>query len=352
MHALPLQIDLDLIERLSNLSGVSGDERDVRQVIVDEIAPFEADYEVDPLGNLLVKQSPQDGVRTLNVMVAAHMDEVGFMLTAREGEGIYRFDKVGGIPDKYVAGKAVLVGPDEIPGVIGVKPVHFLEKKKKGKIVPIDQLRVDVGPENDKQVQVGDRAVFNTLFRRQEDHLMGKAFDDRLGIALLIELVKHPPRHINLFAAFTVQEEIGLRGAGVAAYALDPDCSVVLDATPARDFPVWDSAQENISYNTRLGAGAAIYTADAGTLSDPRLVEHFIRTAEEQELPYQRRQPGGGRTDAAAIHGQRAGIPSISISVPTRYLHSPVCVVNIDDYRSTLNLLQAGLETLPDVLPG
>jgi len=352
MTALPFQIDLDLIQRLSNRSGVSGDERGVRQLIVDEITPFVTDFEVDPLGNLLVKNIPEDSQGNVNVMVAAHMDEVGFMLTARDKEGIYRFDKVGGIPDKYIAGKAVKVGPDEIPGVIGVKPIHFLEKKKKGKTVPIDQLRVDVGPENDEQVQVGDRVVFNTTFREQEGHILGKAFDDRLGVALLVELVKHPPGKINLLAAFTVQEEIGLRGAGVAAYSLNPDCSVVLDTTPARDFPVWDSEQENIHYNTRLGAGAAIYTADSGTLSDPRLVDHFIRTAQRQDIPYQRRQPGGGRTDAAAIHGQRAGIPSISISVPTRYLHSPVCVVNVNDYRSTLNLLQAGLETLPDVMRG
>lgn len=350
MTALPFQIDLDLLERLSNRSGVSGDERGVRQLVVEEIAPFVTDFEVDPLGNLLIEQSAEEGKGKLKVMVAAHMDEVGFMLTARDGEGIYRFEKAGGIPDKFMAGKAVKVGKDEIPGVIGVKPVHFLEKKKKGKIVPLDQLRVDVGPEQDEQVQVGDRVVFDTTFQELEDHILGKAFDDRLGVALLVELVKHPPRNITLMAAFTVQEEIGLRGAGVAAFSLDPDCSVVLDTTPARDFPVWDSTQENIHYNTRLGAGAAIYTADAGTLSDPRLVDHFIRTAEGQDILYQRRQPGGGRTDAAAIHGQRAGIPSISISVPTRYLHSPVCVVNIHDYQSTLSLLQAGLETLPDVL--
>jgi len=349
MEKYPSEGDLDLIERLSNVSGVSGAESAVREVVRQEINTLTTNIREDALGNLLVGKDREEDGEALRVMIAAHMDEVGFMITHEDGEGTFRFSKVGGIPDSVLPGKGVLIGRERIPGVIGVKPIHLTKKGKKKQIVSIDQLRIDVGPEQADRIGIGDRVVFATQFKTNGSSMMGKAFDDRLGVAILIELIRRPPRSIDFLAAFTVQEEIGLRGAGVAAHALDPDCSVVLDTTPARDYPLW-SEKENIHYNTRLGEGAAIYLADSGTISDRRLVKHFIDTAKEHQIPHQRRQPGGGRTDAAAIHGQRTGIPSISVSVPTRYLHGPVSLARMDDYRATLALLTTALETLPDVL--
>jgi endoglucanase len=182
--------------------------------------------------------------------------------------------------------------------------------------------------------------------------LRGKALDNRLGVATLIELVKHTPPNIDLQAAFTVQEEVGLRGARVAAFAFNPDLAIVLDSTPAYDLPAWD-ADENARYNTHLGAGPAIYVADSGTLSDPRLIRYFIETAEENEIPYQVRQPGGGPTDAGTIHRVREGIPSISVSVPGRYHHSPAAIVRLSDWQHTWNLVATALSRLtPDVLAG
>jgi putative aminopeptidase FrvX len=169
--------------------------------------------------------------------------------------------------------------------------------------------------------------------------------DDRLGVATLIELVKHAPTNIDLLAAFTVQEEIGARGARVAAFALNPHLAIILDSTPAYDLPAWD-VDENVRYNSRLGAGPAIYVADAGTLSDPRLVSFVIQIAERYAIPYQLRQPGGGGTDASTIHRQREGIPSISISVPGRYHHGPACIARVSDWQNTLGLVTAVLSQL------
>lgn len=165
----------------------------------------------------------------------------------------------------------------------------------------------------------------------------------------MIELVKNAPPNVDLLAAFTVQEEVGLRGAGVAAHALAPDVAIAIDSTPAFDLPLWHGGspgEENTTYNTRLAGGPAIYIADGGTLSDPRLVRHLVDTAEAHGIPYQIRQPGGGGTDAGAIHRARAGIPSISISVPGRYPHSAVAIARLSDWQNTLALLQAALATL------
>jgi endoglucanase len=172
--------------------------------------------------------------------------------------------------------------------------------------------------------------------------------DDRIGVASLIELLRNAPPNIDLLAAFTVQEEVGLRGARVAGYALNPDLALVLDCTPAHDLPFWEgdstaAGQENTHYNTRLGAGPAIYISDASTIHDPRLIRHLVETAEQLHIPYQIRQPGGGGTDAGAIHRQRLGIPSVSLSVPGRYIHTPASLVRLEDWKNTLRLAHAAL---------
>ena len=171
---------------------------------------------------------------------------------------------------------------------------------------------------------------------------MAKALDNRLGVTSLIELVKNPPANIDLLAAFTVQEEIGVRGAKVAAYNFNPDIAIAVDSTPAYDLPMWDDS-ENTQYNTRLDAGPAIYIADIGTLSDPRLVRHLAQTGDELGIPYQFRQPGSGGTDAAAMHKVRSGIPALSLSVPGRYLHTAASLVRLSDWQNTFALLYHAL---------
>ena len=342
---------LKLLERLTNACSVSGDEGEVRSIVLDEVRPHADEVRVDHLGNVLVTKSGKSK-KALRVMLAAHMDEIGFMLTHNEDrdDGIFRIEAIGGVHVAYLPGKPVLVGKEHVPGVIGAKPVHLTTADERRNALSIDSLRIDVGPGNSSKVKVGDRAAFATQFSRIGPSLRAKALDDRLGVATLIELIKHAPPNIELRAAFTVQEEVGLRGAKVAAYSLEPDLAIALDSTPANDMPAWDD-DENTRYNTRLGAGPAIYLADSATLSDPRLVRHLEQTAAVYGIPYQLRQPGGGGTDAGIIHKQRAGIPSISVSVPGRYLHTPVSLARLSDWENTLALLYVALVGLtPRVL--
>jgi endoglucanase len=334
-----------LLEKLCNACAVSGDEGEVRKIVLDQGENYADSVQVDALGSVLITRKGSGRRKRLQVMLAAHMDEIGFMITADDGNGLFRFDTVGGMDPRQLAGKPIWVSRDKIPGVIGAKPIHLTTARERKRTITKDSLRIDVGADNKSKVKVGDRATFATQFQRIGPSLRAKALDDRLGVATLIELVKHSPENIDLLAAFTVQEEVGLRGARVAAYAFNPDIAIALDSTPANDLPTWDG-EENTRYNTKLGAGPAIYIADGATLSDPRLIQHLVDVAESEGIPYQFRQPGGGGTDAGAIHRQRAGIPSVSISVPGRYAHTAAGICRIDDWKNTFSLLHSALSQL------
>jgi putative aminopeptidase FrvX len=333
-----------LLEKLCNASAVSGDEGEVRKIILDELKGHKREVRVDALGNVLVT-CIGSGRKRLKVLVTAHMDEVGFMLVADEGEGLFRFELVGGMDVRQLPGKAVLVGKDHLPGVIGARPIHLTTSEDRKQNIPLDALRIDVGP-GDSKVKLGDRAVFATRYQRNGPVILAKALDDRLGVCALLELVKNPPPNIDLLAAFTVQEEIGARGAKVAAYAFDPHLAVVVDSTPANDLPSWDD-EENVSFNTKLGLGPALYIGDSDTLSDPRLVRHIGKSARAAGIPCQVRQPAGGGTDAGTIHKARAGVPSVSVSVPHRYSHTAVSIALVEDWKNTLKLLDTALRHLP-----
>lgn len=339
-----------LLENLSNAQAVSGDEGEVRKIVLENIRPYVDDIRIDALGNVLAIKRGSANSR-LKVMIAAHTDEVGLMLTAEEDkeEGYYRFEIIGGIDPRYLAGKRIKIAHQEKYGVIGSKPIHLTSAEERKNLLGIDSLRIDCAATNNK-ARVGDRATFATRFIRTGDQLRGKALDDRLGVAILIELLKHPFPHLDILAAFTVQEEVGLRGAQVAAYALDPQVGLVLDCTPAYDLPIEmedaDHPIENSRYNTKLRKGPAIYLADRETLSDPRWIKHLVQTAESLHIPYQFRQPGGGGTDAGSIHLQRSGIPSISLSTPARYIHTPAAIASFADWKNTFYLVYSALKRL------
>lgn len=333
---------LKLLEKLCNVIAVSGEEREVRKIVLQEIEPHADEVKVDALGNVLAFKAGRGRKRT-RLMLDAHMDEVGFMIVEEDGEGLYRFESVGGMDIRHLVGKQVYVGRERTPAVIGAKPIHLMNGDEYTKKVPLDALRIDVGLEG--KAKVGDRAGFATRYRRVGPSIMAKSIDDRIGVATLIELLKHSPPNIDLCAAFSVQEEIGLRGAKVAAQYFNPDLAIAIDSTPANDLPLHDGS-ENMSYNTKLGLGPAIYVADGSTLHDPRLVHFLCKTAEAEKIPYQIRQPGGGGTDSGAIQRSLAGIPTVSISVPHRYTHSPVSIARVDDWKHTLNLLHAALKRI------
>jgi putative aminopeptidase FrvX len=333
---------LKLLERLCNVIAISGDESEVRKIVLEEIKPHADEVKVDALGSVLAIKRGRARKR-MRVMLDAHMDEVGFMIVDDDGDGLYRFETVGGIDARHLVGKQVFIGREYTPGVIGAKPIHLMSGDERTRRVPLESLRIDLGPSG--KAKVGDRAGFATRFRRVGPSIMAKSIDDRIGVATLIELFKQSPPSVDLCAAFSVQEEIGLRGAKVAAQYFNPDLAIAIDSTPAYDLPLHDGS-ENFSYNTKLGLGPAIYVADGSTLHDPRLVRFLAETAETEKIPYQFRQPGGGGTDSSAIQRALAGIPTVSVSVPHRYTHSPVSISRLDDWKHTINLLHAALKRI------
>jgi putative aminopeptidase FrvX len=331
-----------LLERLCNAMSVSGDEGEVRRIVLEEVKPHADEVKVDALGNVLVRKKGT-AKKPLRVLLDAHMDEVGFMIVHDDGDGFFQFEVVGGIDERHLVGKQVIVGRDHQIGVIGAKPIHMTTADEREHAVSVESMRIDLGPEG--KAGVGTRATFATKFRRVGPSIMSKAIDDRIGVAILIELLKHAPPQIELCLAFSVQEEIGLRGAKVAAHFFDPHLAIAVDSTPARDLPDFESG-ENFAYNTKLGLGPAIYMANSSTIDDPRLVRFLEETALREKIPYQFRQPGGGGTDAGAIQQTRAGVPVVSVSVPHRYTHSPISVSRVADWKNTLNLLHAALKRM------
>jgi putative aminopeptidase FrvX len=343
--------DLDLLRALSNAAGVSGDEGPVRKLVLEAIGPHVDEVRVDALGNVLAMKRASKGRKGPRLLLAAHMDEVGLMVVDHDSDGGLRFELVGGLSERALLGKSVIVGPHRLPGVIGAAPVHLLGWDRLETVVRTSQMRIDVGAGTQeaarRQVALGEWATFATEFAVLDGALRGKALDDRLGCATLISLLRGGPYPVELHAAFTVQEEVGLRGARVVGYAVEPQAAMALDCTPANDLP--DSrGRENTQYNARLGHGPVIYLADARTISDSRLVDYVRRTAEDAGLPYQIRQPGGGGTDAGAIQQTRAGVPVISVSVPARYIHTPAALARTEDWQNTLRLMErvlGGFET-------
>ena len=332
------QTQLDFLKKLSDASGVSGAEGSVREILREVVTPLADDISEDSIGNLIAHKKAATAGAT-KVLLASHMDEIGLMITGDDGDGLYQFEVVGGIDARQLAGKSVYVGKKRVPGVIGTRAIHLLSYEDMKQSIPVHNLRIDVGPK--VKVDLGERAVFTTELWTNKISIFGKALDDRLGVATLVELLKNPPANIDLYCVFTTQEEVVLRGARIAAFNIHPDIAIAVDSTPANDYP--SNTGENVRYNTSLGEGPAIYTMDRATLSDPRLISHFVRTAEKYSIPYQLRQAGSGGTDAGAMHVQQGGIPALSISVPGRNAHTAIGIARIADWEHTLQLLHAGL---------
>lgn len=334
-----------LLKQLTEAVGVAGDEKEVRLMIRDLIADHVDEWHVDTMGNLIALKKGT-GESDLKVMIDAHMDEVGVMLTAVDSNGTFRFEKVGGLDDRTLLGKIVQVGQKKLPGVIGARPVHLLTAAERAKIMKHTSMRIDIGATSKetatKHAKVGDRVTFLSEYEEIGDHAIAKAFDDRVGCALIIELLKGEPYPFDLYASFTVQEEVGLRGASATSYAIQPDVALILDCTPANDLP----NEEDASPNVALGQGPAIYVMDRTTIQDPRLVSFIMQTAEAHDLPFQIRKPGGGGTNTGSIQRTAGGIPSATISCPGRYLHAPHSMINLTDYANMQQLVDAVLRGL------
>ena len=339
----------ELLWQLTEATGVSGAEKEIRLLIRDLIADHVDEWTVDTMGNLLATRRGT-GERDLRVLVDAHMDEVGLLVVEIESSGMLKFVTVGGFDDRALLGKVVQVGPQKVTGVIGARAIHLLKSNEYSKVVKVDAMRIDIGARNKDaaaaKVKVGDYAAFLTAYEESGAPggrtAIGKAFDNRAGCAALVELLRGERYPFDLVAAFTVQEEVGLRGAQIAAYRVRPDAALVLECTPAYDLP----NEKDVSPNVALGQGPSIYVMDGRTIQDPRLVAHLTRTADAHAIPYQIRQPGGGGTNTGAIQRAAAGIPVATLAVPGRYAHTPTLMISLDDYDNVVRLADAALRGL------
>jgi len=321
----------DLIQKLCEIPGPSGYESAIRQFIKGEVSPFADSVEVDPLGNLIVRKGTRtaDGLR---ILISAHMDEVGIIVTHVDKKGFVRFTNIGGVFPRYLPASRVIF----LNGIKGT--INHDKQEDASKVPSLDEFFIDVGATSpaDCPVRVGDLAVFDRPFVQMGSRLVSKAMDDRSSCAVLIETLhrlKETPH--ELVFVFTVQEEVGVRGAITASYGADPDLGIAVDVTSTGDTP-GDKTME-----VGLGKGTAIKIRDSGMLCDPRVVRWMRTTAEKAGIRHQMEILRGGTTDAYAIQVNRAGVPAGVISIPCRYVHSPSEMVDINDLENSVQLLVA-----------
>jgi putative aminopeptidase FrvX len=318
-----------LIQKLVESVGPSGHEQAVRDLVRSEVVAFADDVRVDPLGNLIVRKGAKagDGSR---VMLSAHMDEIGVMVTHIGENGFVRFTTVGGVYPHTCLGARVQF-MNGARGVIGWERIDGADR-----LPTFEQMYLDVGASTREEVtlKVGDVGAFDRPFLDLGNRLVAKAMDDRISVAIQIETLrrlKASPHEI--YFVFSVQEEVGLRGATTAAFGVDPEIGISVDVTRSGDTP------KGIKMEVGLGKGPAIKVRDGRMLSDPRLVDLMVKTAQAANLPYQLEVLEAGTTDAAAIQLTRAGVPSGCVSIPCRYIHSPSEMVDYRDVENAVNLL-------------
>ncbi|MBT9158048.1 MAG: putative aminopeptidase YsdC [Firmicutes bacterium] len=334
-----------LLKRLSEAFGPSGCEGEVRNILMEELAPHVKEWRRDALGNLIAVKGSAGGLR---VMLAAHMDECGLMISSIDRSGLLRFRKVGGIDDRVLVSKHVIVGSKKISGVIGAKAVHLQKPDERNQIIPLSGLYIDIGAKSkedaEKLIKIGDYVVFATEYKALSDTVVvGKSFDDRAGCAVLVEVLKDEYA-LDIYGAFTVQEEIGLRGAGVAAYAIEPDLAIVLEGTTCSDIP----PSKEYGYCTTLGQGPAITIMDASVICDRRMIAELVRIAKDHDIPLQFKRSVTGGSDAGKINQTKAGVPVVVISVPCRYIHSPISMLNLTDFHNTIKLVKLFLKSIAE----
>lgn len=333
---------LELIKELCTLSGISGRENAVREYIVSQIKDY-AEYSVDPLGNLIVFKKGRKPAKN-KVMLDAHMDEVGLIITAITSDGYLKFVKVGGIDTRVMIGRTVKVGDKAVNGVIGIKPVHLVDKDAEADIPKQDDLYIDIGAKSKEEAQqyvrLGDSAWFASDFVEFGDGFVkAKALDDRAGCAILIEMIKSDLEYDTWFS-FSVQEEIGTRGAQASAFTVAPDYAIVVETTTAADI----SGVKDEKRVCLCGSGGAVSFMDRSTLYNRELFDMAFEVAQREGIACQPKTMVAGGNDAGAIHKSRGGVKVLTVSIPCRYLHSPGCVIKYSDAQESFRLIKAMAE--------
>lgn len=321
---------LELLKSLTCLDGTSGDEDAVRDFIITKI-DGNCEWKIDPLGNILAfKKGKKRAVRRL--LIDAHTDEVGLIITSVTADGFLKFKTVGGIDTAVLLSRQVRIG-GSINGVIGSKPIHLTSGDEGKKLPKADSLYIDIGAQSREEaleyVSVGDRAVMCGEYHESGELICSKALDDRIGCAILIKLLCEESEY-DFSASFSVQEEIGLRGARTAAYTIDPEAAIMLEATTAADI----SGVPDERSVCRLGSGAAVSFMDNATVYDRK----FYNAALNSGIKCQPKCAVAGGNNSGVVHLSRSGVRSLAISVPCRYIHSATCVCNQNDIENSYQL--------------
>ncbi len=338
---------LDTLKTLCYLSGVSGYEDEVRDYILERVMPFASGIVTDSMGNLIITKK---GLKRPDkkILICAHMDEVGLIVTAIDDEGYLRFDFLGSLDRRVLIGKRVYIGRDRVQGVIGIKPYHHVDKEEEKRVPKREALYIDIGVSSKSEarelVSPGDAVVFDdNVLEFGEGFLKAKALDDRIGCAAMIQLIESELPCDCTFA-FTVQEEIGTRGAKVVSARVEPDVALVLEGTTAADLPGVPQGKQICT----LGAGLVIPFMDKGTVYSRSLYKAVTALADADGIKWQTKTLIAGGTDASAVQRSGTGVETIAISAPIRNIHSPTSIAKISDFKDMPRLARLLLETLSE----
>lgn len=340
----------DLLKKLSDAHGVSGFEDNIKDIIRKELSGHVDEFREDSLGNLIAVKNGSD----FSVMIASHMDEIGLMVQFIDEKGFIKFVGIGGWynPSMYTRRVILHGAKGPVPGVLGGKPPHIMTPEDRKKEIKIDDLFIDIGASSAEEVaelgiEIGTPVTIDQEFTHLAgDRVSGKALDNRVGVAVLIEVIKQMKTPMTVYGVFTVQEEVGLKGAKVSAFALNPDIAIATDVTIPGDHP----GVSRRDASPEMGKGPVLVLASAagrGLLADRHLTTWLRSAGDKAKIPYQLEVGEGGNTDATIIHLVRDGIPSIPFSVPARYIHSPVEMVDLKDVYSSIDLLVEALKKKP-----
>lgn len=341
----------ELLKELVETSGVSGNEANIREKIREEVEDHADNVRVDDFGNLIAEKGSGDK----NLMLMAHMDQIGLSIRRVDEEGFLWFTKIGGMFESGVVNQRVTIETSEgenITGVISVKPPHLQDKEEKNKLPEMNKMFIDIGAEDEEDakdmgVRVGDFVHYQRDFTELGgDRVTAPAFDDRGGCTVAIEALKQFDEDYKLSVVFSTREEVGTKGAKTATYSVDPDVALAIDVGMAKA----PGIEEN-EVSSGLGDGVGIDLVQAGgrgLISPQSIKDWLISTAEDGDYDYHRVITDGGATDAMSIELEKDGIPTGSISVPSRHIHSPIEVVKMSDLEDTVEFLEESYETMED----
>ena len=338
--------EYELLKKISTIAGVPGNEKKVSQFIASEIKGHADEVIYDNLGSIIATKK-HDGPK---VMIAGHTDEVGLLVTQITKDGFVKFQTLGGWFSQVMLAQVWEIHTKKgvVYGVTGVKPPHIIPQDKRNVAIGIDTMYLDIGVASKEEaielgIEPGNMVVPHSEFKvlGNEKYLLSKAWDNRIGSAAVIEILKRLEKLPNdLYATFTVQEEVGLRGAKTSSYVVEPEIAIAIDTGLANDVPGGESGEQS------LGKGPQILLYDGGLVPNQALRRLVIDTAKEEGIPYQEAFIVGGRTDAGHMHLAHRGAAGLSIGIPTRYMHSHTSIIHYDDYENTIKLVLAVLKKL------